>query len=177
MTKKKKEIDFYVWLRQGLRSLSRKWPPVFQCLAAAKRPAPPGSPPRQKVAYECAICGKLNTTKNICVDHRKPVGSLLKGEDIQAFVETLFCGVDNLQAICKDTCHRYKTVSERLNISFEEAKLECLVLDTLKDKRKTLDILVQHGYSGDVVSNQEKRRKILRKILSSQTAYKETKEK
>ena len=172
MTKKKKEIDFYVWLRQGLRSLSRKWPPVYQCLAAAKRKAPTDAPPRQKVAYECAICGKLNTAKNICVDHVKPAGSLLKGEDIQAFVETLFCGVDNLQAICKDTCHRYKTMSERLNISFDEAKLECLVLDTLKDKRKTLDILAGYGYTGTEVSNQEKRRKHLREILSSQTTSK-----
>ena len=177
MTKKKKEIDFYVWLRQGLRSLSRKWPPVFQCLAAAKRPAPPGSPPTHKVAYLCAICGRLNPAKNICVDHRKPAGSLLKGEDIQGFVETLFCGLDNLQAICKDTCHRYKTMSERLGISFEDAKIECAVIDMLKDKKKCLDFLKQNGYDGIAVSNQEKRRKLLRDILSVKTTPKETKEK
>lgn len=167
--KQKKEIDFFLWLRSGLRSLSRKWPPVFQALALAKRPAPPDAPPRQRVAYECAICGKLNPSKNIVVDHIKPAGSLLTPEDIQGFVETLFCGIDNLQALCKDTCHRYKTNSEKLGISFEEAKIECNVLDMLKDKQKTLDKLREHGYDGLQVSNNDKRRKLLREIISNET--------
>lgn len=163
-----KEINFYVWLRQGLRSLSRKWPPVYQCLAAAKRPAPKDAPPRQKVAYECAICGKLNTSKNTAVDHCVPAGQLLCADDIKGFIERLFCGVEGLQAICKDTCHRYKTLAERLNVSFEEAKLEAAVIDLLRDKKKCLDTLAKSGYTGVVVSNQAKRRKLLRELLSKE---------
>ena len=167
-TKQKKEINFYVFLRQGLRSLSRRWPPVYQCLAAAKRPAPKDSPPRQKVAYECAICGRLNTAKNTAVDHRVPAGQLLCAEDIQGFIERLFCGVDGLQAICKDTCHRYKTLAERLNVSFEEAKLEAAVIDMLKNKAKTLAYLREKGYTGVAVSNDTKRRALLREILKGE---------
>ncbi len=166
--KKKKEINFYVWLRQGLRSLSRKWPPVYQCLAAAKRPAPKDAPPRQKVAYECAICGRLNTAKNIAIDHRVPAGQLLCAEDIQGFIERLFCGAEGLQAICKDTCHRYKTLGERLGVSFEEAKLEAAVIDLLRDKKKCLDTLAKSGYNGVAVSNQAKRRALLREILKGE---------
>lgn len=167
-TKKKKEINFYTWLRQGLRSLSRRWPPVYQCLAAAKRPAPKEAPPRQKVAYECAICGRLNTAKNIAIDHRVPAGQLLCAEDIQGFIERLFCGAEGLQAICKDTCHRYKTMSERLDITFEEAKLEAAVIDLLKDKKKCLAVLEKAGYTGVAISNEAKRRALLREILKGE---------
>lgn len=168
-TKKKKEFNFYTFLRQGLRSLSRKFPPIYECLAKAKRPAPKDAPPRQKIAYLCAICGKLNSLKNICVDHKIPAGALLREEDITPFVLGLFCSEDNLQAICKDTCHRYKTMSDRLGISFEEAKLECSVLDLLKSKQKALDKLREFGYTGDSVSNQVKRRDLLREILKHES--------
>lgn len=165
-TKKKAPFNFYTWLRSGLRSMSRRFPPVYECLAAAKRSAPKDAPARQKIAYVCAICGKLNSAKNICVDHRIPAGSLLEEKDIAPFILGLFCSKDNLQAICKDTCHRYKTMSEKLGISFEEAKLECDVLDLLKSKQKALDKLREHGYTGIAVSNETKRRNLLREILS-----------
>lgn len=164
-TKKKAPFNFYQWLRSGLRGMSRKYPPVYECLAEAKRQAPPDAPARQKIAYLCAICGKLNSSKNICVDHRIPAGSLLEEKDITPFILGLFCSKGNLQAICKDTCHRYKTMSERLGISFEEAKLECAVLDLLKSKQKALDKLMEFGYTGDCVSNQTKRRTLLMEIL------------
>lgn len=164
-TKKKAPFNFFIWLRAGLRSMSRRYPPIYECLAKAKRPAPKNAPPRQRIAYECAICGKLNTAKNICIDHKNPAGSLLTEKDITPFVLGLFCSADNLQAICKDTCHRYKTASEKLGISFEEAKLECTVIDLLKDKKKCLALLAEMGYSGVAVSNESKRRNLLRQIL------------
>lgn len=162
------KFNHWQWLRSGLRSLSRRYPPVYQCLAAAKRPAPKDAPPRQKVAYECAICGRLNTAKNIAIDHRVPAGQLLCAEDIQGFIERLFCGTDGLQAICKDTCHRYKTLSERLGVSFEEAKIEATIIDMLKNKAKVLAYLQEKGYSGVAVSNQTKRRALLREILKGE---------
>ena len=170
--KKKREINFYVWLRQGLRSLSRKWPPIFTALANAKRPAPAGSPPRQKVAYECAICKGLFPAKQVCVDHIKPAGTLLTEDDIQEFVTTLFCGVDNLQVLCKNSkdgehigCHEVKTYYERYGLqSMEEARLHLEVIKMLKNKKQCLAFLSEHGYTGKDVSNDEKRRTLLLKI-------------
>lgn len=168
MTKKKKEFNFYTFLRQGLRSLTRKFPPIYECLAKAKRPAPPDAPPRQRVAYECNICKGLFPAKQVSVDHVLDAGSLLSKEDITPFIERLFCGADGLQVLCK-TCHDAKSLASKQGISFEEALIEKQVLAILKNKQDTLDILAQHGYSGDAVSNQEKRRKLLRELFSKET--------
>lgn len=166
VSKKKKEFNFYIFLRQGLRSLTRKFPPIYECLAKAKRPAPPDAPPRQKVVYECNICNGLFPAKQVSVDHILDAGSLLSKEDITPFIERLFCGADGLQVLCK-TCHDAKSLSSKQGISFEDALVEKQVIAVLKDKQKTLDILAKHGYSGDAVSNQEKRRKLLRELLSN----------
>lgn len=175
MNKKKKEFNFYTFLRQGLRSLSRKFPPIYECLAKAKRPAPKDAPPRQKIAYECNICHGLFPSKQISVDHIEDAGSLLKEEDITPFILRLFCSADKLQALCS-TCHDAKTYAAKHNITFEEALLEKRVLKMLAKKQETLDFLKQNGYDGIAVSNQEKRRNLLRELLSAKTTPKETKE-
>ena len=167
----KNSTAFFTYLRGCLR---RAWSsnPVKHNLIKKHREQIPNPNPRGKKdtvwGFTCVMCNDKFPLSMCNVDHIVPAGSLQKTEDIQGFVERLlYVTEQDLRLVCKK-CNNTLALAERLNISFEEAKLECLVLDTLKDKRKTLDILAQHGYSGDAVSNQEKRRKLLRELLNKE---------
>jgi 5-methylcytosine-specific restriction endonuclease McrA len=62
--------------------------------------------------YFCAMCENEFTSKDMEVDHIKPVVSPTKGfVSWDSFIENLFCEADNLQAICK-SCHKEKSKKE-----------------------------------------------------------------
>lgn len=62
--------------------------------------------------YRCAKCKQEFTSKDMEVDHIKPVVSPTKGfVSWDSFIENLFCEADNLQAICKP-CHKEKSKKE-----------------------------------------------------------------
>lgn len=102
---------FYGFLRSALRSAYSKYPPKYLILAEASRPYV-GTDKRRKKEYQCAECSKWYGSGDVNVDHKVPAGSLTKPEDIQGFVERLFCGKDGLQVLCS-TCHSKKTLEER----------------------------------------------------------------
>lgn len=102
---------YWTFLRSGLRSLSRKWPPIYQCLHDARRPYK-GENKRKKWEYQCASCQEWFDAKSVAVDHRIPCGELNSYEDLPIFVERLFCGVDELDCLCH-SCHDAKTKQER----------------------------------------------------------------
>jgi hypothetical protein len=69
---------------------------------------------KDSVQYQCRACGEWTKSTAVSVDHITPVIDVQVGfVDWNQFVERLFCGPDNLQAIC-DTCHNAKTQSERI---------------------------------------------------------------
>ena len=47
----KKKPDLFVWLRSGLRRLSRRYPPIYEALAAAEVPYV-GENKRKKWLYQ-----------------------------------------------------------------------------------------------------------------------------
>ena len=69
-----------------------------KCLKEAKR----------RKRYQCAKCKKYYL--KVQVDHIVPIGGFKN--DWNAFIDKLFCSVDNLQSICKK-CHSKKTNKER----------------------------------------------------------------
>lgn len=105
------EAAFWSFIRSALRQKSRFWKPIKQCKDSARRKYT-GTNKRQKFEYQCAACHKWFAEKNINVDHIRPAGSLNNAQDLPAFVETLFCEVENLQVLCS-TCHNSKTQSEK----------------------------------------------------------------
>lgn len=163
MSKSKKETNFFVWLRSGLRKLSRRWPPIFEALAAAKRPYE-GDNKRRRFSYECAECLEHFDAKSVAVDHRIPAGQLNNKEDIADFVEKLFCTAEGLQVLCH-TCHDVKTYMERYNVSKEEAIVSLKVAAAMKDKKQVLQILNEHGI---IAKNDEQRKQALREIYSKE---------
>jgi 5-methylcytosine-specific restriction endonuclease McrA len=69
------------------------------------------------VYYRCATCGDEFKQGEVQVDHREPVGKtpdFPPKADETAWVEWIlrvFCGVENLQVICK-SCHRAKSLED-----------------------------------------------------------------
>jgi hypothetical protein len=105
------ESAFWSMIRSALRQKSRWWKPVSKCKELAKR-AYKGNNKRQRWEYQCNKCKGWFKSDQVNVDHIEPAGSLNCAQDLPAFVETLFCEVDNLQVLCK-TCHDEKTDLER----------------------------------------------------------------
>lgn len=156
------ESAYLAWIRSALRSKSLRWEPRNTALHLARRPYS-GPNKRQKWEYQCALCLEWFTLKEVVVDHYpEEAGSILSVEDIGPFAERLYCEVDNLRVLC-EWDHRVHTLQSSKNISREEAILEIRVNDTMKDKKKTLSILQQHGYTN--ATNDEKRKAALKEIF------------
>ena len=62
--------------------------------------------------YLCNICKGIFGPKEIAMDHINPVVALDGFIDIGTYCESLFCGVENYQCICKP-CHDEKTTKEQ----------------------------------------------------------------
>lgn len=105
------EAAFWSMIRSALRQKSRWWKPVSQCKQESRR-AYKGKNKRQKWEYQCNKCKGWFKSDEVNVDHIEPAGSLNCSNDLPAFVDTLFCEVDNLQTLCK-ICHDEKTQLER----------------------------------------------------------------
>ncbi len=162
------ESAYLAFVRSTLRSKSLRWPPRSNALIAARRPYK-GSNPRQKWEYECKICSKWFTAKDVVVDHF-PVaaGSILKVEDISAFTENLFCNSSNLRVLCTP-CHAVHTLAESQGISFEQAVLEKKIIEICKKSvKEVVAFLAKHGYNGVLVSNGEKRKALVSKIIKGE---------
>lgn len=107
------EARFKSFIRSALRGATRKWAPISDCLAAART---------KRGFYKCAECEKevpatkvvgRKRVKNIVVDHIKPIVDPSTGFTTwDDYVESMFCELDNLQALCLE-CHLVKCNEEK----------------------------------------------------------------
>lgn len=104
------EAKFWSFIRSGLRAKWSRWPPKYQVLSDAKRNSKSDNK-RLKYEFQCNECREWFPNKEVSVDHIVPVGTLRSYEDLPAFVQRLFVGVDKLQVLCS-TCHNKKTRTE-----------------------------------------------------------------
>lgn len=159
------ESAYLSWIRSALRSKSLRWPPRAEALELARRTYK-GPNKRQKWEYCCSICTKWFNATQVIVDHY-PVsaGSILCAEDIGPFAQNLFCEVDNLRVLC-NPCHAVHTIADAKGISFDEAKIEQeIIAITKQPAKKVLAFLAEKGYTGASVSNADKRKALVSKIL------------
>jgi len=97
-----------------LRSGTRRWPPKFETLNAAKTDKKRNTRTNRIAQhFRCAICGSDVPSSEIQVDHIKPVVDPKKGFTTwDTYIKRLFCEKNNLQAVCKP-CHKIKTKEEK----------------------------------------------------------------
>lgn len=160
------EAQWLAWVRSALRSKWLKWPPRAQAIERARRPYK-GPNKLQKWEVQCAMCAGWFKLKEIEVDHYPhDAGSIRSFEDIGPFVNRLYCEVGNLRVLCVP-CHQVHTLASSKGITIEEARLEKIVNERMKDKN-LLDYLAKKGYTGASVSNADKRRVIVTNILKEE---------
>lgn len=101
------EAGFWGWIRSALRKRSQVWKPLQEAKKLVRREYK-GENKRQKYEYQCNNCKQWFADKEINVDHKKEVGSLKSGKDLESFVNNLFCEIEGFQILCKN-CHNKKT--------------------------------------------------------------------
>jgi 5-methylcytosine-specific restriction endonuclease McrA len=96
-----------------LRKGSRRYPPIFEALNAAKTEKKKNSfTGRLAQHYLCACCTRDFAATMVQVDHILPVVCPVKGfQTWDVFIQRLYCGTSNLQVLCKP-CHSEKSKSE-----------------------------------------------------------------
>lgn len=102
------------FIKGGLRTLSRKWPPKYETLKRAMvgRRLDPATG-KMSNRYQCAGCGNLFKQADVQVDHIDPVVSVTDGFiDWNEYIMRMFCEADGLQVLCSE-CHGVKTQNER----------------------------------------------------------------
>ena len=80
---------------------------------------------------ECNICKGSFPMKQMQVDHIEPAGEMKGLEGMGEFASRLFCHRDNMQFLCK-TCHNFKSIADRWDITYEEAVRDAFYNETVK---------------------------------------------
>lgn len=106
------EARYQGFIKNQLRSATRKWAPISDCLKKART---------KRGHYLCNKCGKEVTTtkvingrrvKNVSVDHVDPIVPVTGWVGWEDYINKMFCEEDNLQLLCK-TCHDEKSALEQ----------------------------------------------------------------
>jgi hypothetical protein len=161
------EAKFWTWVRGVLRKGWSHHPVKIAYIQANRKKIPNPNKASSKRFPEvwgmrCGICGKEHIATNIEIDHIKGNSKFTCLEDMKSYAEHLFMvDFESLRAVCKP-CHKIKTYAESKGISFEEARIEKLVIEILKDKKQTQEIIQQAGLTA---KNNSERRQALLQIL------------
>lgn len=86
--------------------------------------------PRVKTWYQCEECKKFCAGYELQVDHIEPavkIDETFENMSLDEFVNRLWCSVDNLQAICKEPCHKNKTKLEKEQRKLYKKHNECKI--------------------------------------------------
>ncbi len=170
------EAKFITWIRGVLRKGWSKYPlkHIFK-QSKRKRIKNPNPKPRKGSeevwGLECDICHNDFVQTEIEIDHIGDQGSLKCFDDIKGYAEHLFMlTYEDMRCICKG-CHKIVSQSQRSGVSFEEAKLEKLIIEKCKLKTD-VQLALLSGYGYNDCSNKDKRKaawqEILRKELNNE---------
>ena len=108
------DARFHSFVSSTLRAGSRRWPPKYSCLNASKTEKKVNvKTGRLAQHHQCAECKEEFVSKDVQVDHIKPVVDPKKGFiSWDVYIDRMFCEQKNLQVLCKD-CHKIKSKKER----------------------------------------------------------------
>ena len=104
MAKKAPNKNKYAFAKSALRRASTYWYAMSEAMANAKV---------ARGLWKCASCQEHFKKHEVQKDHINPVVSVNseKVNDMNSYVETLFCEPENIQILCKP-CHATKTQNE-----------------------------------------------------------------
>lgn len=163
----KSEAEFWTWLRGGLRKLWMRYPPSIDWKNAQCFKPPPEYRGKAKSVGVCQLCGELVGKSQAEVDHIEEAGSLRSWDDVGVFVKNLLDVNDNWQLVHKE-CHKKKSYSVRMGISYEQAIIEKDFIIPFKKLKAAAqnEMLLQYGIDGSKINGAnrvEEYRKIIEK--------------
>ena len=159
---------FFAWLRGGLRkAIWQFYPPKIKFKNALCKPPPLGYTGRAKSGASCSLTGEWTGKSMLEVDHIVGHVSLREWDDVLGFIQHLCTTSDNMALVSKEA-HKIKSYAERMGISFDEAVIEKKIIALMKDRKKCLVMLEEHGYDTKTLKNETKRREALRQIFKGE---------
>ena len=167
----KTEAAYFSYLRGCIRLAWSKNPVKLKLLNKVKKQIPNpnyGKPRNTKptvMGATCEICNNDYPMKMIEVDHKHGgTYSLRCIEDIQGFFESIcIVSEDDLRICCKD-CHGCLTYAAKMNITFEQAKIEKQYIAICKDKQKLVDALLEMDVKS-IPNTQKAQKELLRELM------------
>lgn len=97
---------FESFVKSALRAASRRWPPKYEVMNAAKRGKKVNDATgRIAEHYQCAECSNLFPAKLVVVDHIQPVVPVTGFVSWDDVISRMYCSSEGLQVLCKD-CHK-----------------------------------------------------------------------
>lgn len=134
MAKKAPNKNKYAVAKAALRRVSSFWWAMSEAMDRAKV---------SRGLWSCAHCKEHFKKHEVQKDHIQPVVSVNedKQNDMNSYVETLFCEPENIQILCKN-CHSLKSSVEatlRAQARKERAKLKPKAPKKVKKDEKTTE--------------------------------------
>lgn len=163
----KNDVQFFTWLRGGIRRIWQKHPVKIKHLSNSYKLVENTNPRSMKrfpqvKRYECSICNGVFEQKEVEVDHILGGRNSIKEiEDIELFIlNILFVDEDDLRVVCKD-CHKIMSYKEKQGIkSFKKAKIEKEIIAIGKNDSEYFK-----RFNVERPSNAKKRREVLRQLF------------
>ena len=178
----KTESAYFSYIRGCIRLGWSRNPVKLKLLKKVKKQIPNpnyGKPRNTKptvMGATCEICNNDFPMKLIEIDHRHGgTYSLRCIDDIQNFFENV-CIVteDDLRVVCKG-CHGCLTYAAKMDISFEQARIEKQFIQIKKDKN-VLDNLRLHGVHSIPKLKKDQESLLRELLLESMSNDKQTKD-
>lgn len=106
------EARYNSFIKSGIRSLTRKWKPMFDALKESQTERKI-NPKTGKLAmhHKCAMCGVDFPAKEVIVDHIEPISPTDHHATWDEIIERALVEKDGFQVLCKP-CHQPKSNEE-----------------------------------------------------------------
>jgi hypothetical protein len=161
----KSQTAFFTYLRGQIRLTWSRFPAKLKWKTAQMVKPPTGYTGRAKSLGKCAYCGEMFAASTLEVDHIDQAGECNSWETAAQFMRKLLDCNDNWCLACKP-CHKIKSFAERMGVSFEEARLQKLVIEFCKKPpTEVVEFCLQNGYNERSLTNAAKRRDAVEEIL------------
>ena len=107
------EARYNSFIKSGIRSLTRKWKPMFDALKDAQTERKI-NPKTGKLAmhYQCAMCGNDHPVKEMAIDHIEPLVPTDHEATWDEIIQRALVEKHGFQVLCKEPCHKTKTQEE-----------------------------------------------------------------
>ena len=106
------EARYNSFVKSGIRSLTRKWKPMFDALKESATVRKTNEKTgREAMHYRCACCGNDFPLKGVAIDHIVPIVPTTGFDSWDNVISRALCEKDGFQVLCK-SCHSIKTKEE-----------------------------------------------------------------